>query len=90
MCLVLQLYGYPSLRVHGQRVTWFRPASLAELLILCNKYPRTPQKGAPQNRVIMGNTEIGEAYKYSRHVSLPNDKFRSSLHAQQFFNIPST
>lgn len=40
-----------SLRIVGHTMTWFRPSTLEELLVLKKKYPRA--------KLVIGNTEVG-------------------------------
>ncbi|RDD44277.1 Xanthine dehydrogenase/oxidase [Trichoplax sp. H2] len=45
-----------SLRIVGNTMTWFRPSSLEELLLLKKKYPRA--------KLVVGNTEVGIEMKF--------------------------
>ena len=39
---------------------WFRPATLDQLLALKDRFPHYSEKGKPQYRIVVGNSEIGE------------------------------
>lgn len=57
---VLKLMGAPEDIVFlGPRVQWYQPATLKQLLDLRNEFPHTSEKGKPQHRIVVGNTEIG-------------------------------
>ena len=43
----------------GPRVQWYLPTTLQHLLDLCNKFPDITEKGKPQRRLVVGNTEVG-------------------------------
>ena len=58
--LYQQLHPPNPLAIQGPRVQWFRPTTLKQLLALRDKYPHTSDKEKPQNRLVVGNTEIGE------------------------------
>ena len=48
------------LAIKGPRVSWYRPLTLEQLLELRSKFPNEDEKGKSQNKLIVGNTEIGE------------------------------
>ena len=45
-------YELNTLAFQTDRVTWYRPTSLADMLLLKEKHPDA--------RIVIGNTEIGE------------------------------
>ena len=47
------------LAIKGPRVSWYRPMALVELLELRSQFPHEDEKDKPQNKVVVGNTEIG-------------------------------
>lgn len=51
-----------SLRFDGERVTWYRPTTLNELLDIKNKYPDV--------KIVVGNTEVGVEVKF-KHCLYP-------------------
>eukprot|EP00117_Sycon_ciliatum_P035268 scpid10358/ scgid2472/ Xanthine dehydrogenase/oxidase; Xanthine dehydrogenase; Xanthine oxidase; Xanthine oxidoreductase len=50
----------PFLVVKGERVTWYRPTSLKELLALKHGFPRA--------KIVVGNTEVGVEVKFRNLV----------------------
>ena len=46
----------------GPRVEWYQPISLQQLTALRDKFPHTTERGKPQYRLLVGNTEIGIRY----------------------------
>ncbi|KAG8239016.1 hypothetical protein J437_LFUL005073, partial [Ladona fulva] len=52
--------NHQFLKVSGQRVTWYRPTTLNQLLTLKKTYP--------QARIIVGNTEVGVEVKFKSCV----------------------
>lgn len=68
-----QVKGPPKpLAVQGPRVQWFKPATLQQLLALRDRYPHTNDRGKQQNRILVGNTEIGKCGSGIYIYSLPN------------------
>ena len=47
------------LAIKGPRVSWYQPLTLKQLLELRSKFPNEEEKGKPQNKLVIGNTEIG-------------------------------
>jgi xanthine dehydrogenase/oxidase len=45
-------YDKEYLIIKGKEVTWYRPTSLKELLLLKQQYPNA--------KIIVGNTEVGK------------------------------
>ena len=48
------------LTVVSERVKWFQPVTLDQLLSLRNQYPQHESRDMPQYRLVVGNTEIGK------------------------------
>ena len=48
------------LTVVSERVKWFQPVTLVQLLSLRNQYPQHELHDMPQYRLVVGNTEIGK------------------------------
>ena len=48
------------LTVVSERVKWFQPVTLDQLLSLRNLYPQHESHDMPQYRLVVGNTEIGK------------------------------
>jgi len=65
MMLVLQInpdeYETKPLLFQSDRVTWYRPTSLADMLVLKDKYPEA--------RIVVGNTEIGKLTLHAVHIT---------------------
>lgn len=54
-----------DVKFFGPRVQWYQPTTLKQLLYLRNEFPHTTEKGKPQHRLVVGNTEIGKEGMYS-------------------------
>lgn len=56
-----QLGGHSSAMIFkGPRVEWYQPTSLKQLTVLRDRFPHAAEKGKPQCRLLVGNTEIGK------------------------------
>ena len=56
----LKLDGPPlPLAIKGPRVSWYRPSTLDQLLELRSRFPHEEKRDKPQNKMVIGNTEIG-------------------------------
>ena len=53
-------YPLKPLAIKGPRVSWYRPLTLEQLLELRSKFSIEDEKGKSQNKLVVGNTEIGE------------------------------
>uniref|UniRef100_A0A1L8DYE4 Xanthine dehydrogenase n=1 Tax=Nyssomyia neivai TaxID=330878 RepID=A0A1L8DYE4_9DIPT len=68
-----------SLLFRGERVTWFRPTTLSELLDIKKKFPDA--------KIVVGNTEVGVEVKF-RNCYFPT--FVSTTHVPELNEISET
>lgn len=70
----LMLRSPAALKLQNSDCTWWRPLSLAQLLLLKHQYPEA--------KIIVGNTEVGveQKFRYAKYAHLISPQLVSQLH----------